>query len=231
MLKQYAEDIAKDISEKLLQLGEVKANEGATFKVIATNETKDRDGEIIKVNGWDFAPYMKNPCILANHNYTIESIAGKATRIYIEEENVVIEGVFADTPTGALAAKLYNGGFLKTVSVGFIPKERKQDDYRVITRAELLEVSFVPVPSNPTALSLDQKSLKLAKDAGLLTTETDKTDTPPEAVPTEELVEEVKGLRADIAELKELITAKKEKENMDFEIKQSMQIAERAVSE
>jgi phage head maturation protease len=43
---------------------------------------------------------------------------------------------------------------LKTVSVGFIPKERDPENQRIITRAELLEVSFVPVPCNPNALSL-----------------------------------------------------------------------------
>jgi hypothetical protein len=35
-----------------------------------------------------------------------------------------------------------------TTSVGFIPKEFDEDNQRIITRAELLEFSFVPVPAN-----------------------------------------------------------------------------------
>src|ERR1700710_967950 len=35
-----------------------------------------------------------------------------------------------------------------TTSVGFIPKEFDESNQRVITHAELLEFSFVPVPAN-----------------------------------------------------------------------------------
>ena len=48
---------------------------------------------------------------------------------------------------------------VKTVSVWFIPKTRDESDKRIITSAELLELSFVAVPCNPNALSLDQKQL------------------------------------------------------------------------
>ena len=48
---------------------------------------------------------------------------------------------------------------VKTVSVWFIPKSRDESNKRIITSAELLELSFVAVPCNPNALSLDQKQL------------------------------------------------------------------------
>jgi hypothetical protein len=56
---------------------------------------------------------------------------------------------------------------LKAVSVGFIPLERNSKDYNIIERAELLEVSFVAVPCNPYALSVDGKqvSQKLFQEA------------------------------------------------------------------
>lgn len=44
---------------------------------------------------------------------------------------------------------------LKAVSVGFIVKERDPANFSIITQAELLEVSFVAVPANPNAISLD----------------------------------------------------------------------------
>ena len=58
---------------------------------------------------------------------------------------------------------------VKTVSVGFIPTQRQEDNRRIITSAELLELSFVAVPCNPNALSLDQKQLmKKGIEAGIL---------------------------------------------------------------
>ncbi len=72
-------------------------------------------------------------------------------------------------PLGILLADLYDEGMVKTVSVGFIPKQRQEDNSRIITSAELLELSFVAVPCNPNALSLDQKQLmKKGIEAGIL---------------------------------------------------------------
>ena len=72
-------------------------------------------------------------------------------------------------PLGVLLADLYDEGMVKTVSVGFIPKQRQEDNRRIITSAELLELSFVAVPCNPNALSLDQKQLmKKGIEAGII---------------------------------------------------------------
>lgn len=72
-------------------------------------------------------------------------------------------------PLGVLLADLYDEGMVKTVSVGFIPKQRQEDNRRIITSAELLELSFVAVPCNPNALSLDQKQLmKKGVEAGII---------------------------------------------------------------
>jgi hypothetical protein len=83
---------------------------------------------------------------------------------------LIIEGVFSKSnPLGVLLADLYDEGMVKTVSVGFIPKQRQEDNRRIITSAELLELSFVAVPCNPNALSLDQKQLmKKGVEAGII---------------------------------------------------------------
>lgn len=140
------------------------------FRVIASTEDTDRSGEIIKADGWDYEYFMKNPVILANHIYKIENIVGKATRIGVEDGKLIIEGVFSKSnPLGVLLADLYDEGMVKTVSVGFIPKQRQEDNRRIITSAELLELSFVAVPCNPEALSLDQKELmQKGIEAGLI---------------------------------------------------------------
>ena len=131
-----------------------------TFKVVASTEDSDRSGEIIKASGWDYTNFMKNPVIIANHVYKIENIVGKATSIYVKDNQLIIEWVFSESnPLGKLLADLYEEWMVKTVSVWFIPKSRDESNKRIITNAELLELSFVAVPCNPNALSLDQKSL------------------------------------------------------------------------
>ena len=130
------------------------------FRVIASTEDSDRSWEIIKADWWDYKNFMKNPVIIANHVYKIENIVGKATDIYVKDNQLIIEWIFSEAnPLGKLLADLYDEGMVKTVSVWFIPKGRDDGNKRIITNAELLELSFVAVPCNPNALSLDQKAL------------------------------------------------------------------------
>lgn len=164
-LKVYSMTAAKEIV-KALKKSDVKELKGnGRFKVIASCESIDRDGEIIMVDGWDFSNYVKNPVILWGHNYwDMNAIIGACDKIAIEEiegvKCLVQEGIFANTEEGQKARQLYDDGMLKTVSVGFIPKERNGN---IITKQELLETSFCAVPSNPDAVSLE----KLAK--GMMT--------------------------------------------------------------
>lgn len=180
----YTKEIA-DILEK--QLAEVDAKaieEWGTFRVIASDETKDRDGDIITLDGWEIENYLKNPVILANHTYSIENIIGKATKIYAKDNQIIVEGVFSKSnPLGILAQRLYEEGMLKTVSVGFIGKEREGEK---ITKKELLELSFVAVPANPSAVSLDGKLYQEAVEKGLIEEK---------EVKLEEVIKEVQELK------------------------------------
>lgn len=169
--KEAAEEVAKALS--LANKKEIKGN--GTFEVVATTEGVDRDGEIILVSGWDFENFMKNPIILWGHNYyEMGAIIGAVTELVQEETRVIVRGVFANTEAGQTARQLYDDGILKTVSVGFIPKERQGN---TITKAELLEVSFVSIPANPDAMSL----AKLHKMDGMM-----KTGTPEAEIKEEE---------------------------------------------
>ena len=137
-----------------------EVKQGRTFRVVASTEDSDRSWEIIKAAWWDYSNFMKNPVIIANHVYKIENIVGKATNIYVKDNQLIIEWIFSEAnPLGKLLADLYDEGMVKTVSVWFIPKGRDDGNKRIITNAELLELSFVAVPCNPNALSLDQKAL------------------------------------------------------------------------
>lgn len=148
----------KNFSEEIKWLEENKDN---IFKVIASSEDIDRSWEIIKVNGWDDQNYKKNPVILSNHNYKIQDIVWKMTKIYKEWKKLIVEWIFTEkTEMWKMCKELYNTWFLKTVSVWFLPKKRDEENKNIIEEAELLEISFVAVPCNPNAVSLDKKILE-----------------------------------------------------------------------
>lgn len=133
---------------------------------IASTEKMDRDGEVIKQDGWDLSNFKKNPVLLASHNYH-EFPIGKATNIKVEDKRLVFKAVFSQATQKAIEAyQLVKEGILKSFSVGFIPREYDEKDRSVITKAELLEISLVAVPANPQAIvtAKEFKDNSLAKE-------------------------------------------------------------------
>lgn len=152
-MKYTQEYSQKGADELLAALNKISLKEdtgNGTFEVIASTESVDRQGESILLEGWDLKNYMNNPVILWGHDYWSLPI-GKATDVSIADGQLVVKGIFASTEFAQQVRKLYDEGIIKTVSVGFIPMQRQGN---VITQAELLELSFVPVPANPDAVSL-----------------------------------------------------------------------------
>lgn len=150
LVKVYTEKAAKALKEALEKTASKKktvSGEGE-FEVVASTEGVDRDGETIMVSGWDFKNFEKNPVLLWGHDYSSLPI-GAVTEIRTEGKSVIARGVFAKSERAQEVRALYDDGFIKTVSVGFIPHERNGNS---ITKAELLELSFVSVPANPDAL-------------------------------------------------------------------------------
>lgn len=135
--------------------GEVKSvNEDGTITVVASDETVDRHGETIKVDGWDLKNFKKNAVMLVSHNWSDLPI-GKWLKPRVEENKLLMDAKFSETSSKATEVlNLVKEGILNTVSVGLIVKERDEKDPSVITKAELLEVSWVSLPANPNAMAL-----------------------------------------------------------------------------
>lgn len=157
--------ISTEISEKLFAyletpetkefLEKMKASneDSGTFEVIISTADKDRQGEIVNQEGWDLTHYKNNPVVLWGHNYTGLPI-GVTDSIELKDGKLVAKGRFAPesaNPFAQQVRRLYDAKILRTTSVGFIAKEMEGN---MVTKAELLEFSFVPVPANPMALSL-----------------------------------------------------------------------------
>lgn len=153
--QKLADELKANLSDVILKVDEDKSR---TFDVIATTQDTDRDNEVIKINWRDTKNWEKNPVVLANHSYTIENIIWKGIKFYTSNWVKRLQWIFSKSnPMGILARELYNEWMLKSVSVWFIPTKRNEVDYKIIEKAELLEVSFVAVPCNPNAISLDKK--------------------------------------------------------------------------
>lgn len=151
-----------------------------TLTIIGSDETVDRDGDIIRVNGWLMDNYQKNPVFLWSHNYS--SIPLGATSQLIRRRNPArlefkdirfpTEGL---NPFADMILQLYHEGIINASSVGFIPFKwndlEKDEENRTQWRAgrefikqELLELSGCAVPSNPNALQMALKGKSFAGD-------------------------------------------------------------------
>jgi HK97 family phage prohead protease len=124
---------------------------------VISTETIDRDSDIISVDGWEIAHYLKNPVVLWAHEHRGPPI-GRALNVWVENAKLMARDRFTPqevNPFGHMVYQLVRGGFLKATSVGFKPLEYVfNDDHKGydIHRQELYEHSIVPVPANPETL-------------------------------------------------------------------------------
>ena len=153
-------------------VGAVKAinKEGRSLVIVGSDETKDRDGDIIMVSGWQMENFLKNPVFLYAHNHSGVPI-GSATKVIRRKnparlefhEKFPTEGVY---PFADMILSLFQEKVLNASSVGFLPQKweelskDEQDENRFFPgrrfiKQELLELSACAVPSNPSALQVN----------------------------------------------------------------------------
>lgn len=126
--------------------------EGGPVRFVASTEDVARDGMVIEAAGWALDPYRANPVVLWAHDYSRAPI-GKAM-VAIEGKRLMADVVFDQGDDFAREVeRKYREGFLNAVSVGWRTLEMAPGKEPRITRAELLDVSAVPVPADPMALA------------------------------------------------------------------------------
>ena len=144
--------------KKTFAVAEVKAaeseNTAGEFEIIMSTDAVDRDGESIVKGAFD--PLPDSIPVHAFHDFT--DPVGRAVPAYAEDGRLVGRGFFASTPRAQEIRQLVADGVIGHTSVGFMAAERKDTEgVPVIESAELLEVSFVSVPSNRDAAVLAVK--------------------------------------------------------------------------
>jgi HK97 family phage prohead protease len=138
------------------------------YRFIISTQNPDRDKDVIRVDGWRFENYNKNPVVLFGHNYRALPVASGSPPT-VEGDRVLANADFSASRVDAFAdtvRQFVKAKILRASSVGFDPlkwmynEERRGYDF---VEQELLEWSIVPVPANAEALQL-AKSLNLDLD-------------------------------------------------------------------
>jgi phage head maturation protease len=171
-----------NLMKKVFTATEVKhiEKDGKKFhRFLATDESEDRAGDIIRFAGWDTKNFENNPVFMWAHDSGMPPI-GRGTLVKDKDSGSIfvdVEFASKEFPFADVVERLVEAGFLKAVSVGFLPKkggmkERFDDEDNFIgiefTGQELLEISAVPIPMHPGALnSLNDDQKALAQTKGL----------------------------------------------------------------
>jgi len=184
-------------------------------RIVINTAAADRDSDHVFPAGGRFDNYLKNPVVQWGHNYKDPfATIGRTLTLIRAADGLVADFELRPAANEAdpqnIVRLLWDGEWIKTSSIGFIPLAGKPNnigghDY---TEWELLEWSLVPIPSNAEALRLAVKSLEIPhyalgglvapaalpivivasnKDALLATSETGSSEMPAASVsPTDE---------------------------------------------
>lgn len=134
---------------------------------IATDETLDRQGDVLPIEAWDVRSFKKNPVLLWAHDYSVPPVGvAKNLRIDKEKKRMTFEPVFHELTQLAREVKAMfenDPPIMNSFSVGFIPHFEQAREGDKMVPLELLEISAVPVPANPSA-RLTEKAMSFEDD-------------------------------------------------------------------
>jgi len=141
------------------------------ISAVVSTESKDRDGDVIKAEGWDLDNFNRHSVMLANHDYhSLKSQIGTWEKMEVVGNTLQGVAKFFIGKGNEEADWAFELAKMKKLafSVGFIPDMdkavplHKDDAFGIrgmeFNGQELLEVSAVTVPSNPDALQRIVKS-------------------------------------------------------------------------
>jgi HK97 family phage prohead protease len=129
----------------------------------------DRQGDVIAKGAFaeTILNIKKNGIpLLDSHVQNGDSVIGSVIDAFEDEKGLFIKAKLADTPrVNELRAKMQQG-HLNRMSIGFFVeaqhfKELDGETYRIITKADLVEISVVPIPANPRAEILAVKQAEV----------------------------------------------------------------------
>jgi HK97 family phage prohead protease len=150
MIRKFAAGVVRQVGER-------------GCRVRMATRALGRDNLVVEPSGIDLTHYRRNPIILWSH--MPEAPVGRA--MIFDQRADALEGQIDFAPQGVSdiadqVCGLVKAGVINAVSIGFQPLDQEPldpHDRRAgtrITRAELLEVSFVSVPADKGAIVLER---------------------------------------------------------------------------
>lgn len=155
-----------DINKASLPEGEVE--------VIVSTPALDRQGQSIKVDGINTDTIQKNGPVMWSHDYEQAPI-GKIIKVWKTGGNLKarVQLAIGLNPMADMVYRMVKDGFIKAVSIGGIVKEFAKNldgstNFDVISKMEMIELSFCAIGANPEALvtmkSIEKEWFKSAND-------------------------------------------------------------------
>lgn len=129
-----------------------------SFDVILSAQTKDRDGDVLKQEDWK-TPLPDTITFDVDHGMSVDTLVGSGHPFFNENGDLEVRGHFASTPLAQQVRTLVNEGHLGTTSVAFMSETTTGKDGHKQTVRELLNGSFVVIPSNREAVVLSSKAM------------------------------------------------------------------------
>lgn len=135
---------------------------------VASDETIDSYREIIRADGWRFNRFTKNAPFVDSHEYgTLEKLLGQVVDFKVAGKKLV-ETVqwaidVADNKLAQLGWKMTAAGYLKAVSVGFLPtRVVSKWDSDPMPYAIAMQELGLGKDSNVRAIYLEQEQIELS---------------------------------------------------------------------
>jgi HK97 family phage prohead protease len=148
------------------------SEENRTVRFVLSDESIDRMGDTLAVDGWELSAFRRNPVVLWAH-LSSEPPIGKMVNIFTSGDRLLGDVKFAEPDVYEFSDQIFRlikSGYIRAGSVGFAPLDWTFSDDRPygidFHRQELLEFSIVPVPANANALVVQAvKSLAMRRPA------------------------------------------------------------------
>jgi HK97 family phage prohead protease len=172
-------------------------------RILINTASLDRQGDRVFPSGARVENYLKNPVVQWGHNYKDPfATIGRTTNLIKAPDGLVadfeLRPAANDQDPQNIVRLLWEGDWVRTASIGFMPTQGKPNNTGGMDFAEweLLEWSLVPIPANAEALRLAVKSMD--SEAGLQQADATLEDQTP---PAEEPVADAPPLRAWVRKL------------------------------
>jgi hypothetical protein len=146
-------------------------SETGTFDVILSAQSLDRDGEILRQDEWK-QPLPDHITFDTDHGMSVATTIGSGKPYLNEDGDLQVQGTYSSIDRAQEVRTLVNEGHIRTTSVAFMTTKTAKSHGKA--ERELLNGSFVAIPSNRDTVVLASKALDVVEKAGSRNNKTDK---------------------------------------------------------